>query len=823
MPRLNLLTFFVFISSALSAQYYSITGIVTNNKLEPLGLASIKVKNSVEGTISKEDGTYKLKLEEGRYEIVYSMVGFKPQTIELVVRKDYVQNILLETDEGKNLDEVVVKGKAKDRSEEIIRNVIRHKDEILSAAGAYTSQVYIKATQYDSSVHKIKNKKVKTDSIKTANNAAFQGMSMAEISLTYDHEKDNRTKEERTGVSKRGNPESLFYLSLTEGDFNLYNNLLKAPALSQVPFLSPVSYGGLAAYKFRMISIKQSGKNKIYTISIKPKELSNVTVEGEITITDSAWAILSSRFVLPGYHIPEYDHFEVRQQYSFVNNTAWLVTKQQFVYFSKRGKGKVSGETLAAYSNFQLNKVFPKKHFGVELSSATKEAYERDSSFWQTIRTEPLSQKEIQFIRYKDSVYRATHSKAFLDSIDKATNKITWKKILFNGLTFYNREKQRTIYIDQAVSIYQPIQFGGTRLQYGGSYSKTFASKKSIWVNSNVSYGLLNHDLNGKISIRHLYNPFSRGHFTANLSKDFQIIFQNDAWINQIKRSNYYLNKGIGIGHEIELVNGLFLYTNLDVSFRSSLSNYKTTNKLDSLLSGLYDYNTNNTPIAFQPYNALYGKIALEYTPKQKYIREPKQKVILGSSWPTFYTIWRKGIPGIIKSKINFDYLEFGIKQEVKLGTAGVSKYTLLTGSFINTKKLEIIDYKFQRRGDPIFFVNPNEAFQSLDSTFPLFKRFYQAHYVHEFNGAVINKVPFLKKLQLREVAGGGFLITPERNLRYAELFAGVERVFKVPFFPLQKIKLGIYVVGSAANNFRNPVQFKFGITSWDKSRNRWF
>ena len=118
--------------------------------------------------------------------------------------------------------------------------------------------------------------------------------------------------------------------------------------------------------------------------------------------------------------------------------------------------------------------------------------------------------------------------------------------------------------------------------------------------------------------------------------------------------------------------------------------------------------------------------------------------------------------------------------------------------------------------------MNPHEAFQSLDSTFPVFHRFYQGHYVHEFNGAIINKIPFLKKLNLREIAGGGFLIAPERNLRYGEIFAGLERVFKWPFDPLAKFKIGFYIIGSAANQFRNPIQFKIGVTSWDKRRNKW-
>jgi hypothetical protein len=264
----------------------------------------------------------------------------------------------------------------------------------------------------------------------------------------------------------------------------------------------------------------------------------------------------------------------------------------------------------------------------------------------------------------------------------------------------------------------------------------------------------------------------------------------------------------------------LFLFSDVEMAFRRSVSGYKTNSQVDSLLGDVLE---NNQAISFEPYNAFYGKIRLQYTPGQRFIREPKEKIILGSKWPTFYGSIRKGIPGIMESKVDFDYFELGIEQQLKVGLAGISNYHFTTGTFLSRKDLRLVDYKYQRRGDPLFFLNPDDAFQALDSSFPVFKRFYQAHYIHQLNGALLNKFPLLKKLQLREVMGAGFLIAPERNLRYAEAFAGIERIFKWPFNPETKFKLGVYVVGSAANTFRNPVQFKVGITSWDRRRKRWF
>ncbi|HEU4470591.1 MAG TPA: DUF5686 and carboxypeptidase regulatory-like domain-containing protein, partial [Flavisolibacter sp.] len=813
--KLFLTVFSLCLACLAFGQTVRVYGTVRNTRLEPLAFVSIQVKDWKTGVSSRENGSYELQLEEGRYELVVSMIGYKSQVVPVVVQKvPYRLDLMMEEDEARNMDEVVVKGKSRDRSEEFIRNVIRNKQRILDASGSWSCELYIRATQEDSAAARKKGKsKGKPQDTAWQANAALNRMAMAEVMLTVDHKPPGLIREERTGIKKRGDASSLFYLSTTEGNFNFYYNLVKVPALSTTPFLSPVSYSGLLAYRFRLLKTTVENGRKIYTIGIRPRQLSNATVEGEITIADSLWVILSTKLSFPSYHLPEYDFFEVEQRYGLVNDSAWMISRQEFTYYSKSGKGKKSGRTVAVYRNFQLNRIFDKKHFGTEVSSTSEEAYTKDSSFWASQRTEPLTPKEVRFIQYKDSIYRVTHSKAYLDSMDRRINRITWKNVLISGQTFNNHEKERRWYLPPVSNIFQPVSFGGSRIQLAFYYNKIFKSKKNISLATDISYGLRNRDVNGSVMVTRMYNPFNRGFFHASVVRRFDFIFQGDAWINMLKRSNVYLNNALVVGHGLELVNGLFLYTDVDLAFRKSVSNYKTNSDVDEVLG---DVLTNNQAVAFPAYNAVYGKIRLQYTPWQRYIREPREKLILGSAWPTFYTMWRKGVPGIFDSQVDFDYLEFGMEQQVKLGLAGISTYNIKTGDFLNQRDLRLVDYQFQRRGDPLLFLNPHEAFQALDSSFPVFRRFYQGHYVHEFNGALINKVPLLKKLRLREVGGAGFLVARERNLRYAEIFTGVERVFKWPFDVDSKFKLGVYVVGSVANQFRNPVMLKVGITSWD-------
>ena len=299
-----ILLFISFIFSAsVYSQYHKVYGKVINGKQDPLAFASVQVKELKSGTITKEDGTYELELEEGKYDMVITLVGYKPQEITVIVRKvDYLQNIIMEAAEATNLSEVVVKGKNRDRAEEYIRNVIKNKEAIENAAGAYSCKVYIKALQEDSMPEK-RNKKPVSDSLLKIQqvNAELNSMTMAEIVLHLDHGSSKNIKEERTGVKKRGDTQSLFFLSTTEGDFSFYNNLVSIPSVSPTPFLSPLSYSGLLAYRYKVLKTESIKGKKIYTISIKPRQLSNATVEGEITIADSLWVVLHTKLTLNNF------------------------------------------------------------------------------------------------------------------------------------------------------------------------------------------------------------------------------------------------------------------------------------------------------------------------------------------------------------------------------------------------------------------------------------------------------------------------------------------------------------------------------------------
>jgi hypothetical protein len=811
----------VLLAVAGQAQTFALSGKVTNTSLEPMRYVSVYIKELKLGAQTDAQGRFSFNVEEGRYDVVFTMVGFKPQLITLVVRgRNTEQNVILE-EERKRGDDAVVFSIRKDRWEEIMKNVIRNKENYLNATSTYTCNVYLRATQEnEKTIFKKKNPADTVPPAENPNAATPQMNSMAEVVLQLDRGPGDKIKETRNGVKVRGNAENLFYLTTTDGDFGLYNNLIKIHGVADLPMLSPVSNAGLNAYKFKTTRLKKRDGRKFYTLTFSPVKSGNALIEGELEVMDSLWVITSARYTFPNYLMNEYDYFGVEQQYTPTDSAFWMLNRQELTYISKTGRTKNTGRTVGVFTQYKLDPAFSKRYFNNELSATTDAAYEQDSSFWEQVRQEPLTPEQLAFIRTSDSIQRAQSTQEYMDSVDKEFNRITLSKLFVNGQGFYNRKNQRSLFLGPILGMIKPVQFGGMRIGLDYNYYKTYGSRKNVSVWGQIDYGFRNRDIKGDLRVNKMYNPFNRGYYGFHIGRVFDNIFSGDSWVNQLSRSRIFEKDVIDAEHGLEIANGLFLTNKIEFSQRRSADFYNISNQSRSYLWGLIKIDSQDRPISFPTYNAFFNTIGLSYTPAQKYIREPREKVILGSRWPTFSVTWRKGIRKVLQSEIDFDYLEFKVQQKLKLGLAGVSQYTFTTGEFINKKNLPSVDYKFIRAGDPLIFINPSENFQVMDSTFAVFNRFYEFHYLHNFNGSIINRLHFMKKLRIQEVVGAGFLIAPERNLRYVEAFAGLEKNFK---FLRDRYKVGVYVVFSTANQFNNPVRLKLGFQQFNRRKNSWY
>jgi len=430
------------------------------------------------------------------------------------------------------------------------------------------------------------------------------------------------------------------------------------------------------------------------------------------------------------------------------------------------------------------------------LGSSTEGAYERDSSYWENVRPIPLSPEEIRKKFVQDSLTAIYTKKEYLDSVDAVFNKITFLKVLYFGIEHRNRETKTQLYFSSLVELYEPFGIAGMRIGPAFDYFKKFENQQWIDISSHITIGFNNRDFRGRVRGYHLYNPKKFGSYSVFASRNVAMINGYNAYLPPLRRSNWYLNETIGATHRIELFNGFYINKSFRFERRSSISHLDFNTWFDDVID-------NDLPLYFDPYNAFRTTLQITYVPFQKYMSEPHRKVILGSRWPTFSVYWEKGWDGILGSVVDFDYVSFSVQQEIQIGTFGQSKYVIRGGQFVNQDSVFYIDRKFFRESDQgwfaFLFSNPMYSFQNLDSSYETQELYLEFHYIHHFNGALLNKIPFMKKTGIQEVIGGGFIFLPEHNnYFYTEFFFGIERTFK---FAKQRLRIGGYMIFSVANN----------------------
>ena len=388
---------------------------------------------------------------------------------------------------------------------------------------------------------------------------------------------------------------------------------------------------------------------------------------------------------------------------------------------------------------------------------------------------------------------------------------MTAGEVLWHGLGFRNNFKKSDFYHSSLLDLLGFSVIGGVRLGPYASYFRRYPSDRMIRMSGSVSAGLKNGDFNGYCNFWTRYNPYKLSDFGLSFGREFQSINNFDAYLNQLKRSNYILRDYISGYHTTELLNGLYLRLGVDFSDRQSALGFDSETFLGDIIE-------DDEPLDFQPYQAFRSEIKLSYTPAQKYMTEPTRKVILGSAFPTISLLYQKGWKGIFGSDIDWDYLQLGLNQDLILGTLGNSKYTMRLGKFVNTNNVRYVDLLRFRQSDPYLFSSPLGSFQLLDTSLSTTGLFFEAHHIHHFNGALINNIPFIKKLKLRVAAGGGLLFVRKDNYRHQEVFAGVERVFKIG--ARRRLRLGFFGVLADSNQTKTNAGWKISfdiIDTWKK------
>jgi hypothetical protein len=787
------------ISESNAQNFFTIKGQVLDSLQNPVSKSVIRVQNSAQGTQSDANGNFKIRLIEGVNRLIFSHLGYKSLTVDLKVERDTSYRFMLLEDRFQ-LNEVYISAKKKDPAYEIIKKTIDTKNKYLSQYQNFSSEIYLVGSQGTKSKVKSKYDSI-PDSIKDT------GPGFYECRLKRYENKAGKFKEEKEAVRKLGNIKGIYFMSLSDGEVNLYKNLFLSPKIGDIQIMSPLHDLAITIYKFQLLqSYYDESKKKVYQIRVSPRDLGNATYTGVIEIWDEDFALKSVDLNISKRGMIVYDAFRLVYEYKWFENIVML-SKAQYYYKS----GKTEGKTELVQTNFKFNQDLPKNFFGNELGRTLDDAYLKDSTYWKTTRSLKIdSISAARFIRL-DAEKQKKESKAYLDSLDRETNRITFLRIVWRGVNHINRSR-KTFWEFGSLPNLVNFPIGGASYGYGLGHQKTLKNRQNYGLNASLRYQPLNNQIYHFASFRYRYNPVKNARISFNAYRGVNTV-NNAATISDfLSRTNFYLGNSFSVSHRIELLNGLFLNNTFEKSNRNGIQDFKFTKAGNEIFS-----TSRPQPIAES--NKSSFKIGLDYTPYQKYLREPNEKIILGSKWPIFFVDLEWAQPLLKRDKIKFIYLKAGLQQQVALGLFGNLEYRYTSGNFLSKSVLSEMDNIFLRGGDRWFFSPAMVTFQLIPKTRVANELIHEFHIDHQFNGALTSKIPFFNKTNIKEMVGGGFVSIPGQKYNYAEFYSGLNRTFKIG---RGFLRLGAYYVLSQSSDVGFRSGFKFGISPYNPDRNTW-
>ncbi|MCX6251105.1 MAG: DUF5686 and carboxypeptidase regulatory-like domain-containing protein [Bacteroidetes bacterium] len=796
----------------------TVSGIVNDEKDQPLPYAAVYIKGTTIGTATNLKGFYLLNLDPGSYTLVFQMIGYKKHFESITVSsKPVIINVRLFPEEI-ILNEVVVK--AEDPAYPIMRQAIARKAYYLDQIPEYQCRVFTK------SVFRITNAPAKIFGNTILEKGDSLGgifyLSEAESRISFQH--PDKIKEVMVSSKVSGDNQGFSFNFYSFFMLSFYKNLIVSPLGNQRGYVSPLSDNAFFYYKFKLEGSFMEGNVKIFKIRVIPKRETDPVFSGDIYIQDNTYRLhLIDLMLGKGAKINFVDSMKISQQYLPVNDTTWMIFSQKIHFFfsldffGKKFAG--NGVFLSQNTDYTLDVKFPKDFFRQEVIRINKDANKKDSVYWEENRHIPLTEEEQKNYVRRDSLIKKTNSKEYLDSVDRRNNRLRYE-VLWNGYRHYKRNDSLTHFISSPLFSVQFNTVQGWNLSLYYYVNKMFRDQTNIFFRPQLAYGFSDKTFRGNARLFWRYDRDNFG--TVSLEGGVADIRQfngtqpilpliNSLYsvIGELNYLKIYARNYARLSLSTNLFRGFSFNGNIEISRRMPLINHfnsPVTDISQRRFTSNDPRNADNFEPSFQTHNAIILGLSLSYTIGQKVAYLPF-KTFLGSKYPTLTFSLKQGIPDILGSKTEFTQLQTGITHHFRAGLFGNTSFMVMGGAFVDKYPTCFIDCRHFDGNRTLFSTPSNFAFQLMDYYSNSARKYWVDGFLeHHFNGWLINKIPLLKKTKLREILSLRYL-TNDAIRHYWEAGFGIDNIFKV-------IRVDFNVAFEGDKLVRNGVVLRIPIIS---------
>lgn len=795
-PGIKLLTILLILASlsVASGQTFSVSGTVSDSSGDGIPFASVYVQGGSRGVTANENGVYQIRLEAGDYRLGFQSIGYRQESKSISLVSDTMLSVTLSL-QSLHLDAVAVTASAEDPAYAIIRKAIEKREMHLAQERNYSVDAYVKGLQrMEEAPEKFLGMDVQNALELDSNNQGIVYLSESQSRL---HVRDRDTYKEIIHSSKvAGDPSGFSFNAASDLLFSFYQNLLLAE-LNNRGFVSPIADNALFYYRYRLEGSFVENGITVHKIAVIPRRRHDPAFRGHIYIMAGSWRIHSLDLTITkDAQLNFIDSLTIQQHFMPVGKSGgaesaiWMPATRSFQYGIKLLKFRIAGYFLAIFDNYQMPAEFEKGFFTNEVVRIEAGANAKDSVYWTARRPVPLTREERQGYHEKDSLAQLKQSEKYLDSLDAENNRFKVGKLIFPGYVYRDRFDQKSHAISPLLLGLEFNIVEGAVLDMTYRYQKELADKRTWSVAPTLRYGFSNAHFNPSVEAIYQYAPAHLAEVGLRAGSevvDFNAYSPVHTLVNSLftllggkNLKKIYEQRFLELFASREVRNGLQLKTKLGYARRLPLinTNYYSFRKVEDREFEANDplIKEGNAP-AFAAHDALSWEVQADIQFGQRYKSFPDRRLRLDSPWPALRINYRKGIP-LGGSDVDYDVVSVTVHdRRIRLGLYGQSAFSLGGGAFLNNRAMYYMDaHQFAGNTD-IYAGMSFDRFYLLDN-YQAFSadHFFEGHFEHNLEGFLLNKIPLLRQLKLREVVGLNYLYT-ENHPHYWELFLGIQKI----------------------------------------------
>ena len=643
----------------------TVSGKVTDARTgEPLAFVNIQVNDGQSGTVTDIDGRFRLLTGEDLRKIRFSYIGYEPLILDARTLQTGMKVSMKKTE--LELPEVTVYP-GENPALRIIRlameNRKRNNYENLSSFRYQAYEKTVFTINADSLLYR------DTMSLDTSERNLRRFLEKRNFFMIENHyersfrqPRQNLQKVTATRISGFRDPVFVFLLSQMQST-SFYDDVIR---IGDKNYINPLTPGSLSRYFYQIEDTLVNGTDTVFSVFYRPWKGTRFDgLQGILNISTRGWGIAS--VTAAPFEEPKDIGIKIQQLYEADSQGIWfprqlntdLSLKTAAVTTSDGKKQYMIIATGRTYiSQIEILPDLSSASFGHVEIDVDPNAPFRDDNYWKMVRIEPLDGKETETYRFIDSIGKKQNFDRLAYIMEAALNgkiPVGYLSLNLNKLLRYNAhegfytgaglETNDRISRYWQAGGYWGYGFKDQTAKYGGFLKMVFNRAHDV----EIRYAYRNDKIeNGATEFP------SRSRTLADPSTYRDLLVSR---MDKIEEHSLTLS----------FRTLRYIQTWLEISDREKIPSFG------------YSFQKPGQP-ALNRFEMTEFSAAFRWVYKEKFIRNARSKVSLGSDYPVVWFKYSRGIDGLLGGQYAYDRLDLDISASLFTPFAGKTSLRLHAG-----------------------------------------------------------------------------------------------------------------------------------------------